>query len=427
MLMKAKKAPVTDDAEPDGHHPIDLRTRLADEVTGDLGGSLNLRRSALRLVTLLEDKLADWVMVVVPDGRTGELALLGATDSGGVALRRATVEGLPLGRILQTGRTEQLVGGELSGLIPIEPFYGSALELLPAEVLGLGLTARGCTFGALVLLRRADAGFTPDDVAFAELIAVRAALALDSARLYEEQARVASVLQRSLRPPALPEIPGMGLAARYRPALENLDVGGDFYEFSGRDHDWLIAIGDVCGKGVEAAALTGRTRQSIRTAAYFDRQPATVLAALNSVLADSPTTSFVTALCARVRPDPDRMHADVDLATAGHPAPMIVRADGRVEQVEVYGTAAGVVSEIHYGTTSIRLERGDTMLMFTDGIEEARGTDGQYGMDRLRALLPAYAGTSPEMICAAVEQDVVEYLDGRTRDDMALLAVTCGT
>ncbi|MEY8016280.1 PP2C family protein-serine/threonine phosphatase [Mycobacterium servetii] len=177
---------------------------------------------------------------------------------------------------------------------------------------------------------------------------------------------------------------------------------------------------------MEAAALTGCARQSLRTAAYFDRRPAAVLAALNSVLDESISMPFVTVLCTRVRPNPDGTHADVELATAGHPAPIIVRADGGVEQAEVYGTAAGVVSEMAYGAVSLRLHRGDTMLLFTDGIDEARGDDGQYGTERLHALLPTYAGASPEIICEAVEQDVIEYLDGRRHDDMALLAVTCG-
>lgn len=115
---------------------------------------------------------------------------------------------------------------------------------------------------------------------------------------------------------------------------------GDFYDVHGAAGDWLFALGDVCGKGVEAAALTGRTRQSIRTAAHFDRRPEVVLEALNSVLHEAESGQFVTVVCARVRPQPDG-HADVDLAVAGHPAPIVLRADGRVEQLEVFGTAAG--------------------------------------------------------------------------------------
>lgn len=398
------------------------RDELVDEALV-LGGSLNTRRTALRLLAVIVPRLADWAMVVIPDGRTGELLVVGEPASQGIGVARGDLEGLPLGRILRTGQPEQIEGSELTGLVPIDPFLGSAVELTPAEVVGFGLTARGDTFGALVMLRRANAGFAADDIAVAQRIASRAAFALDSARLYEERSRVASVLQHSLRPPSLPDIAGVGLAARYRPAAEHLDIGGDFYDVTGRGDDWLIAFGDVCGKGAEAAALTGQARQSVRTAAFFDRHPARVLEALNSVLYEATSSQFVTVLCARLRPQPDCL--ELELATAGHPAPLVLRADGRVEQVDVYGTAVGLVAEMRYGTVTVRLEPGDTMLMSTDGIHEATGAAGQYGMERLHALLPAYAGVPPEVVCDAVEQDVIEYLDGRRHDDMALLAVTC--
>lgn len=398
---------------------------LVDEITATLGGSLNLRRTVLRLVSLAQPHLADWAMVLVPGPRAGALTVVGDAEPAGATVVRADLDGLPLGRVLRSGCAEQIQGGDLAGLVPVEPFYRSALALAPAEVVGLGLTARGSTFGALVLLRRADAGFSAEDLDIAQRVADRAALALDSARLYEEQARVASVLQESLRPPALPDIPGVRLAARYRPAVEHLDIGGDFYDITGRDDDWLLAIGDVCGKGVEAAALTGQTRQSIRTASYFDRQPAVVLSAVNSVLCDLRVQQFVTVLCARLRPRRHVGGVDVELATAGHPAPLVLRVDGRVEQAEVYGTAAGLVAGMRYGSMTLGINRGDTMVLFTDGIDEAWGAGGQYGMARLHALLPAYAGADPEVVCDAVQQDVMEYLDGRPHDDMAMVAVTC--
>jgi serine phosphatase RsbU (regulator of sigma subunit) len=249
-------------------------------------------------------------------------------------------------------------------------------------------------------------------------------MALDSARLYEERGRIASVLQSSLRPSALPEIDGVRLAARYRPAAEHLDIGGDFYDVHGSGDDWLLALGDVCGKGVEAAALTGRTRQSIRTAGYFDRRPHALLGALNKVLFDEHTREFVTVLCARMRRVDGRLV--IDVAAAGHPGPILLRAGGRVEQVDVHGTAVGMVSEVEYREATCHLNPGDTMLMFTDGIDEAMGADGLYGVERLIALLPSYAGADPEVVCEAIEQNVVEHLDGRPHDDIALLAVTCG-
>lgn len=412
-----------------GRHLDRIRRHQVEEAVFDLGGSLNVRRTALQLARLVQPDLADWVMVVVADGETGQLLMLGEADPAGVVIGRDDVDGSALGRVLRSGHTEQVDGSNLKTLVPVDPFLTSATALKPAEAVALGLTARGGTVGALVMLRRA--AFDSEEVAFAERIASRSALALDSARLYEERSRTASVLQHSLRLPALPDIPGVRLAARHRAAFEDLEIGGDFYDVVGRDDDWLIAIGDVCGKGVEAAAVAGQTRQIIRTAAHFDHEPAAVLSATNSVLHDvlynSMTTQFVTVLCARLRPVPDKAAANVDLATAGHHAPLLLRADGLVERVDVYGTAAGVVADLQYGTRSVCLDAGDTMLMFTDGIDEAWGEAGEYGMERLHALLPPYAGAPPETLCEAVEQDVMEYLGGRAHDDMALLAVTCLT
>lgn len=413
--------------------PARAPTELVEEVAIGLAGSLNLRRSALRLLTLIRPRLADWAMVVVPDSRPGGLLIVGGDDTGfhGV-ISQMSVDDLGLGRVLRTGRTE-LVHVDLAGdaeaslatMIPHSRLAAEAATMRPADLLGVALTARGTTLGALVMVRGQGRGFSHEDVAVAERIATRAAMALDSARLYEERGRIATVLQASLRPPTLPEIDGVQLAARYRPAAEHLDIGGDFYDVHGAGQDWLLSLGDVSGKGVEAAALTGRTRQSIRTAGYFDRRPHALLGALNSVLYDEGTTQFVTVVCARMQPGAAG-GLDVDLASAGHPAPIVLRVGGRVEQVDVYGTAAGMVAEVEYRPVTIHLDRGDTMLMFTDGIDEAFGADGLYGVERLIALLPAYAGAGPEVICEAIEQNVVEYLDGRPHDDMALLAVTCG-
>lgn len=216
------------------------------------------------------------------------------------------------------------------------------------------------------------------------------------------------------------------MAARYRPAAEHFDVGGDFYDVHGSGDDWLISLGDVCGEGVEAAVLTDRTRQSIRTAAYFDRRPTTLLRALNTVLHDAGSDRFVTLVCARVRPTPDGNHVDVELASAGHPAPIVLRANGSVEQIDVSGMAVGLVPDVEYRAVSVRLDRGDLVLLYTDGIDEARTEAGLYGVERLTASLPAYTGAAPDVICEAVEQDVLVFLDGSPHDDIALLAFTCG-
>jgi serine phosphatase RsbU (regulator of sigma subunit) len=411
----------------------DARAQMAEEAL-NLSGSLNVRRTVLSLIALIRPRLGDWAMLVMPDGVTGALVLFGGNNAGfSAVVARSSVAGPGLDRVLRTGRTELRIVADagstqqLSILIPASTLRAEVAELSPASVLGLGLTARGTTLGALVIVRGHGRRFDDDDVALAERIASRAAMALASARMYEERSLIASELQHRLRPVTLPDVDGLRLAAKYRPAAEHLDIGGDFYDVHGSGDDWLISLGDVAGKGVEAAVLTDRTRQCIRTAAYFDRRPATVLAALNTVLHDAGADRFVTVVSARVRTVPGGSHAEVELAAAGHPAPIILRATGFVEQVEVSGMAVGLRPEVHYRAATVHLDRGDSLLMFTDGVDEAPGADGFYGVERLMAFLPAYAGASPDVICEAVEQDVVEYLDGRSHDDIALLAITCGT
>ncbi|MDP9165172.1 MAG: serine/threonine-protein phosphatase [Actinomycetota bacterium] len=377
------------------------RDQLVHDVGVGLSGSLNLRRTALRLLTTIRPRLADWGMLVLPGDKPGALLLVGGDDAGFHAVISATaIDDLGLHRVMRTGATELrhvMMDGaaeaDLATMIPHRRLVAEAATMRPADLLAVGLTARGATIGALIVIRYEGRGFDADDVAVAERVAASAALALDS--------------------------------ARYRPAAEHLDVGGDFYDVHGRGEDWLLSLGDVCGKGVDAAALTGRTRQSIRTAAHFDRRPQAVLGALNAVLFDEHTPEFVTVLCARLRHDVGGRLA-IDVAAAGHPAPIILRADGRVDHVDVQGTAAGMVADVDYRPASCHLDFGDTMLLFTDGVDEAMGADALYGVDRLLALLPRYGGADPEVVCEAIEQDVLEYLDGRPHDDIALLAVACG-
>ena len=406
---------------------VRTRTQLAEEVELGLAGSLHPRRTAMRLLTLLKPELADWALLAMPDARSGGLSLQGGESVGFTAMISQTaIAGSRLDRVLRTGNTDlssDIADPSLAQLLPHPALRAEVAALGLTDILVVGLNARGATLGALLLARRGS--FDAEDTTFAAQLASRAAIALDSARLYEERSQIATVLSSALRPPSLPEVEHLHLAARYRPAAEHIDIGGDFYDVLGSDRDWLITLGDVSGKGVEAAALTGRTRQSVRAAAYFDRRPAMVLRALNSVLYETRANQFVTVLCLGVHIAETGSHIDIELATAGHQAPLVIRSDGHVEQLEVFGTACGMIPDVEYRTITLRLDRGDTMLMFTDGVDEAHGAQGLFGVDRLISLLPAYAGASPDVVCEVVEQQVIEYVDGRPHDDIALLAVTC--
>lgn len=397
-----------------------------------LDGSLNLRRTVLRLLTAVRPALADWAVLAMPDDKTGGLAVHGGTDVAfSAVISRSSASERGLDQVLRTGQRlhryaeHDMSPAEIGDRLRHAGLADELARLRPVDVLTLPLTARGATLGVFVLARTDGRRFDADTIVDAERVATRAAVALDSARLYEERGRLATVLQRTLRPPQLPQLTGFSVAARYRPSVEHLEVGGDFYDVLGSDDDLLVALGDVCGKGVDTAALTLQARQTIRTAAHFDRSPDRVIDALNSVLCGQKVGTFVTALYARVRSGPDGRPAQADIAAAGHPGPILIRADGHVEQVDVSGIAAGVRPGARYRPATVQLHRGDTMLMFTDGVEEARRDERLYGVNRLLEMLSPYAGAGGEVICEAVERDVLEYLDGEPHDDMALLAVTC--
>jgi serine phosphatase RsbU (regulator of sigma subunit) len=397
-----------------------------------LDGSLNLRRTVLRLLTAVRPALADWAVLAMPDDKTGGLAVHGGTDVAfSAVISRSSASERGLDQVLRTGQRlhryaeHDMSPAEIGTRLRHAGLADELARLRPVDVLTLPLPARGATLGVFVLARTDGRRFDADTIVDAERVATRAAVALDSARLYEERGRLATVLQRTLRPPQLPQLTGFSVAARYRPSVEHLEVGGDFYDVLGSDDDLLVALGDVCGKGVDTAALTLQARQTIRTAAHFDRSPDRVIDALNSVLCGQKVGTFVTALYARVRSGPDGRPAQADIAAAGHPGPILIRADGHVEQVDVSGIAAGVRPGARYRPATVQLHRGDTMLMFTDGVEEARRDERLYGVNRLLEMLSPYAGAGGEVICEAVERDVLEYLDGEPHDDMALLAVTC--
>jgi PAS domain S-box-containing protein len=279
------------------------------------------------------------------------------------------------------------------------------------------LRARGRLHGVLA------AGFdeAPDELALPlfEDLARRAALALDNARLYEERDQVARTLQRSLLPPELPRIPGVDLAARYLPA--GTEVGGDFYDcFPTGGGDWALVIGDVCGKGAEAASLTALARYTLRAAAQHTRRPRAVLRELNeALLRQRLDYRFCTVLYAAVTPREERV--SVCLATGGHPLPFLVRAGGEVETAGAAGTLLGILDDPDITEQAVELGPGEALVLFTDGVTEATADDRAAGPRRLRSFLAGCAGQDAATIAAGVERDALAAQDGRVRDDVAVI------
>jgi len=250
-------------------------------------------------------------------------------------------------------------------------------------------------------------------------LSARSAIALAETHLAQSQ-DLAAALQRSLLPPALPVIPRVGLGAAYRPASRH-QVGGDFYDvFPVDGQSWGLSIGDVCGKGPDAAGRTSCARYSMRAAAIHEARPSRVLDLVNeALLVDAEPLEeapFVTALFARLHPHPHG--ATVTFAAAGHPLPTVLRADGTVEQVGTPGTLLGVLASLRTTDATVELGPGDTMVLITDGVlDSGRPRLEQEGLE---ALLRSCRGMRPDEVSARIEEAVTP----EQADDVAILILT---
>jgi PAS domain S-box-containing protein len=284
------------------------------------------------------------------------------------------------------------------------------------------LIARRRVLGVLSLLRMEDApDYGPDDLMLGEELGRRAAMAIDNARLFESTREIAQTLQRSLLPRALPAIDGVTLAARYRASAQGQEVGGDFYDaFKIDGRRWGLAIGDVRGKGPHAAALTALARYTIR--ALCDRGAAPVLSLLNDAVlreADSLPERFLTAVVAVAQHDGDELV--LELSAAGHPAPLILRANGRVQQSAASGMLIGVARDVRYESHRLALHRGDTLVLYTDGLTDARAPQEILTELDLAALLSRGRGLGAEALASFLVQSATAGAE--PRDDIALLVV----
>lgn len=288
----------------------------------------------------------------------------------------------------------------------------------------LPLTARGRVLGALTLVF-SDSGRRYGDalVADAETLAAQAALVLDNARLYAEQEEVARTLQRSLLPDRLPVIDGVDLAVRYRPAGRANEIGGDFYDVvETADGAWRVVVGDIAGKGAEAAALTSLVRHTLAAAALRDPEIADDLELANTILRRrSGAARFCTAAYAEVRLAGDG--ADLCVLTAGHPPALVVRAAGGVEALPSSGPVLGVLQDVAFVPARTRLGPGDLLVLYTDGAIELRGMTAEQGERELRRILEGTAGCPAAEVLERVERHALVAGGGAPRDDLALLAL----
>jgi len=290
---------------------------------------------------------------------------------------------------------------------------------------GLPVKARdGDAIGALFVGARDPEVFGAREVELAQALASYLGARFDNLSLSLERAQVAGALQQTLLPPTLPDIPGLQVAARYRPAKAVARVGGDFYDiFEVGEGTWGLMVGDVSGTGPEAAALTGVARYGARAIASGEHSPAELLSQLNDTLLRLRLREkFCTLLYAHLVPCKGKVRAE--LANGGHPYPFVVRASGEVEQVAVHGTLLGAFDELCVEQREVLLEPGDLMVFYTDGVIEAHGSSGDFfGTEGLVRVLSNSAGASPAQVARAIERAVLEHQEGGARDDVAVIVV----
>ncbi|CAA9519643.1 MAG: Serine phosphatase RsbU, regulator of sigma subunit [uncultured Rubrobacteraceae bacterium] len=405
-----------------------------------LSASLDYEDTLRRATRLLVPDLADWCLIDIAeeDGRVNQLAAAHADPEKEELLprlgeHRTFGEDDPgsTAQVLRTGRSVLLSGLPDGALYGPEVGGGEHLKVLrelePRSLMSVPLLARGRTLGAMTLVSsRPDRRYDDEDLLLAENLAYRCALAVDNARLYRDRSEIARTLQRSLLPPHLPEIPGVELGAEYLPAGEANEVGGDFYDVINTVEDgWICAIGDVRGKGAEAAAVTALARYTIRAVTMSNDLPSAILSGLNEAMVRQlPEDRFCTAACARLEPLDDDPGVGVDVSRAGHPPPLVVRADGTVEEISCPGRALGVFPDAELGDTHMRLMPGETMVFYTDGVTEARSPDGSFfGEERLRRFVAVHADEHAADLAAELKSAVLKFQEGYARDDLALLVL----
>jgi PAS domain S-box-containing protein len=291
---------------------------------------------------------------------------------------------------------------------------------LSSHLIVAPLVARGRTVAALSLARDADSPpFDQSDLEVAVEVGMRAGLALDNARLFSDRAYTAQALQQSLLPPVLPAIPGLEVASRFRAA--GSEVGGDFYDlFEVGDGGWALVVGDVCGKGPDAAAVTALARYTIRAGAMQRSYPSHILTLLNDALLRQRTgADFCTVAMGRfdVRED----GAILVLASGGHPLPLLLRADGEVCPIGRPGTLLGVIPNPDVRDEAVELAPGDVVVFYTDGVTEAGAPNQVLDPDGLASLIEGCQDLDPSELAERIERAAVEVTDGALRDDIAIL------
>ncbi|MGC3859091.1 SpoIIE family protein phosphatase [Micromonospora chersina] len=381
------------------------------EASELLAQSLDVELTMALVPQLVVPRLGQWCAVHTTD-EWGRLRLAAASHADEAVLPQ-------LHRVLQETGTDSIQAR-------LREASRSAAQVplgAPMEGFAVPLIARGQRLGTLAVGRHQRHRHDPDEVSVLEDVARRAALAIENARIHAERRRVAQTLQQSLLPPVLPVVEGIGFAAEYVPTGDEAEVGGDFYDVVPLpDGRWLVVIGDVSGKGVQAAAVTGLVRDVIRVLVGDGKPLPEVLGRLNETLVERGGGRYCTLALAAVGPgDGDQL--DVSLHLAGHDRPVLLHGGGGADFVGAGGTALGLLDAIATPTAEIALKPGDALIFYTDGVTERRRGRELFGTDRLRESAAPLAGYSADVVAARLRATAIAFSVEPPRDDIAVLVL----
>jgi PAS domain S-box-containing protein len=410
----------------------EAHTRILAESGRILSSSLDYQQTLQNVAHLAVPDLADWceVDLVDEDLRREQIVIAHADPRLRELAHRARALEPPeliassaLRQVVTTGQSVRLfdVSDEhLADVAQSDRHLALLRELAIRSAIIVPMRVPARTVGAMSFFTSASRRrLSRDDVALAEQLARRAAVAVENARMVTALSRVSETLQHSLLPSELPEVPGWELAALYRPAGggTRIEVGGDFYEVFEAGESTLAVIGDVTGHGVAAATLTALMRHGARFASRAEPQPAAILHRLDEELRRRPGTAMCTALCVSIR------GREVTLCSAGHPPGVRVDQRGAITETPAPGPLLGAFADARWHEETITMAPGELLLLYTDGVTETAGAADRFGSDRLRRLAGGAAGRSPAELLQQLDDALEDFREGAPSDDVAALAL----